>query len=111
MIKYLIASVILVSSTAQAHIASWYGGKHHGKKTASGEIFNQNAFTTASNTHKLGTKLKVTNQANGKSVIVRVTDRGGFSKYGRTLDLSKGAFSQIASLSKGTIKVHIEPIN
>lgn len=109
--KYILLSVIIASTTtAHAHIASWYGGKHHGKKTASGEIFNQNALTAASNTHKLGTKLKVTNQANGKSVIVRITDRGGFGKYGRTLDLSKGAFSQIASLSKGTIKVNIEQV-
>lgn len=106
--KYVIASLLAATTlTAHAGVASWYGGSFHGKKTASGEVFNQHALTAASNSHKLGTKLKVTNPANGKSVVVRVTDTGGFGKYGRTLDLSKGAFSQIASPSKGVIKVNI----
>mgnify|MGYP000567798014 FL=1 len=52
-------------------------------------------------------KLKVTNKANGKSVVVRVTDTGGFGKYGRTLDLSKGAFSKIANLSSGIAQVEV----
>lgn len=109
--KYVIFSLLLVGLNAHANVASWYGGKFHGKRTASGEIFNQHAFTTASNKHKLGTKLKVTNRANGKSVIVKVNDRGGFGKYGRTLDLSKGAFDKIANLNKGTIRVDIEPVD
>lgn len=107
----LLLSLITVGSVSHANIASWYGGKFHGKKTASGEIFNQYAFTAASNTHKLGTMLKVTNRANGESVIVKVNDRGGFGKYGRTLDLSKGAFDEIANLNAGTIRVDIEPIH
>lgn len=65
-------------------------------------------MTCASNTHKMGTKLKVTNKANGKSVTVRVTDRGGFSKYGRTLDLSKAAFAKIADVKQGLAKVDIK---
>ena len=107
--KYVIMSLIALATTtaANAGTASWYGGSFHGKKTASGEVFNQHALTAASNTHKLGSLLKVTNPANGKSVVVRVTDTGGFGKYGRTLDLSKGAFSKIASLSKGVIKVQV----
>lgn len=106
--KYVITSLLAFTTiAAQAGTASWYGPGFHGKRTASGEVFNQNALTAASNSHKLGTKLKVTNTANGKSVIVRVTDTGGFGKYGRTLDLSKGAFSQIASPSKGLIKVKV----
>ncbi|MFW2178331.1 MULTISPECIES: septal ring lytic transglycosylase RlpA family protein [unclassified Moraxella] len=109
--KYVLVSLLMVATTAQANVASWYGGKHHGRKTASGEVFNQYALTAASNVHKLGSKLKVTNKANGKSVIVRVTDTGGFGKYGRTLDLSKGAFSQIASLSSGLAKVTIEQLD
>ena len=64
-------------------------------------------MTTASNSHKMGTKLRVTNVANGKSVVVRVNDTGGFKKYGRTLDLSRGAFSKIADIQSGIIKVKI----
>ena len=85
----------------------WYGPGFHGKRTANGEIFNQNAMTTSSNSHKMGTKLLVTNVKNGKSVVVRVNDTGGFSKYGRTLDLSKAAFSKIASPGQGVVKVKI----
>ncbi|ELA08934.1 rare lipoprotein A family protein [Moraxella macacae 0408225] len=115
--KNLLITLVTMTATmttavsAHANIASWYGGKFHGKRTASGEIFNQHGLTVASNTHKLGSKLKVTNRANGKSVIVRVTDRGGFAKYGRTLDLSKGAFQKIASLGTGAIKVDIEKLH
>ena len=64
-------------------------------------------MTTASNSHKMGTKLLVTNVKNGKSVVVRVNDTGGFSKYGRTLDLSKAAFSKIASPGQGVVIVKI----
>lgn len=103
----LILLLILVASQAQAHTATWYGGKFHGRLTASGERYNQNAFTCASNKYKFGTRLKVTNKANGKSVVCRVNDRGGFSKYGTTLDLSKASFAKIAPLSQGKIKVTI----
>lgn len=105
--RKIILLLILVASQAQAHTATWYGGKFHGRLTASGERYNQNALTCASNKYKFGTRLKVTNTANGKSVICRVNDRGGFSKYGTTLDLSKGAFKKIAPLSQGKIKVTI----
>ena len=108
--KYILTSLLVATFAAQqanAAVVSWYGGKHHGRTTASGEKFNQNALTAASNVHKLGSMLKVTNKANGKSVVVRVTDTGGFGKYGRTLDLSKGAFSKIANLSNGVAKVDI----
>lgn len=103
----IILLLILVTSQAQAHTATWYGDRFHGRLTASGERYNQNAFTCASNKYKFGTRLKVTNKANDKSVICRVNDRGGFSKYGVALDLSKGAFKKIAPLSQGKIKVTI----
>ena len=90
--------------------ASYYGAQHHGKRTASGQVFDMNGLTAASNIHPLGTKLRVTNVKNNKSVIVIVNDRGGFSKYGRLLDLSKGAFSKIANKSQGIISVMIEVI-
>jgi len=89
---------------------SYYGRGFHGKRTASGEVFNQHAMTAASNSHRFGNYLKVTNVANGKSVIVRINDTGGFGKYGRKLDLSQGAFSRIAPCSQGIARVTIEPI-
>lgn len=105
-----ILAIMLFSLTYAQSIgkASFYAEQHHGRKTASGEVFNMNSMTAASNIHPLGTKLRVTNVKNNKSVIVKVNDRGGFSKYGRLLDLSKGAFSQIASIKQGIITVMVE---
>ena len=60
--------------------------------------------------HDFNSLLRVTNLENGKSIICRVNDRGGFKKYGRILDLSKGAFSKIANLKQGIIKVNIEVV-
>lgn len=106
--KYILLSLLLTVSTVNAATASWYGGKFHGRTTASGETYNKWAMTTASNSHKMGTKLKVTNIENGKSVVVRVNDTGGFRKYGRTLDLSRGAFAKIADINKGLVKIKIQ---
>jgi rare lipoprotein A (peptidoglycan hydrolase) len=74
--------------------ASWYGGKFNGRRTASGEVFDQNKFTAASRTLPLGTRLLVKNPANGKSCTVVVNDRGPFVK-GRDIDLSRGAAQKI----------------
>jgi rare lipoprotein A len=74
----------------------------------SGAIYDMNKLTCASNTHKLGTRLKVTNLDNGKSVIVKVTDTGSFRKV--TLDLSKKAFERIAELDKGVINIKIKKV-
>lgn len=109
--KILVTVLALSALSAQAATVTFYGDKFHGKKTASGERFNQNAMTCASNSHKFGTRLKVTNTANDKSVICRVNDRGGFSKYGVTLDLSKGAFAKIAPLAQGRARVIIEKVS
>ena len=95
----------------QAATASYYGKQFHLKRTASGEIFDMYKMTTASNTHKMGTKLRVTNKETGKSVVVKVTDRGGFSKYGRTLDLSRAAFAKIADIKQGLVKVDIKVLH
>lgn len=88
--------------------ASHYGGRHHGRKMSNGKIFDKNALTCAHNSYPFGTKLKVSYQ--GKSVVVIVTDRGGFNKLGRVIDLSEGAFKKLAPLSKGVIKVKIEKL-
>ena len=91
----------------QTGMASYYGGSWHGKKTANGEIFNENSLTAAHKTLPFGTKVKVTNLDNGKSVVVRINNRGPYSK-GRVIDLSKVAFSKIASTSKGVTRVKLE---
>lgn len=108
----LLISILFFTSpiTSNAATASYYGKQFHLKRTASGEIFDMHKMTTASNSHKMGTILEVTNLANSKKVRVRVNDRGGFSKYGRTLDLSRGAFAKIADLDKGLCKVNIKVI-
>ena len=103
--------LLLASMNTQAATASFYGERFHLKRTASGEIFDMNKMTCASNTHKLGTKLRVTNKETGKSVVVKVNDTGGFSKYGRTLDLSKAAFAKIADIKQGLVKVDIKVLH
>lgn len=114
LITLLITFFTCIATVAHAGgsgIASWYGGDHHeGRFTASGEVFNGKLMTAASNSHKMGTMLKVTNLANGKSVVVKVNDTGGFKKYGRVLDLSKSAFSSIANTGSGLIKVKYEEV-
>ena len=104
----MLCLLLLTSISVNAEVASWYNLE--GRKTASGEVFRTHSLTCASNSHKMGTKLLVTNTKNNKSVVVRVNDTGGFSKYGRTLDLSQGAFSKIAHLGQGTVKVKIKKL-
>ena len=83
--------------------ASFYGEKWNGRRTANGEIFNTYELTAAHKSLPFGTKVKVVNKTNGKSVVVRINDRGPFVK-GRTIDLSKKAFQSIASIKKGVLK-------
>lgn len=88
--------------------ASYYAGKFHGKKTASGKKYDMNKYTAAHKKLAFGTKVKITNEANGKSVIVEITDRGPFVRA-REIDLSKRAFMDIASnKSSGAMLVTIE---
>jgi len=90
-------------------MASWYGKKFHGKKTASGERFNMHALTAAHRTLPFGTQVKVTNLENKKSVVVRINDRGPFVK-GRIIDLSYAAARKIDMIEKGVVKVRIEVV-
>ena len=85
-------------------MASWYGPYFHGRQTANGEIFNQNELTAAHPTLPLGTFLKVTNRLNGKSIVVRVNDRGPYFDN-RVLDLSKRAAIQINSDERGIVPI------
>ena len=88
--------------------ASWYGPGFHGKKTANGEIFNQNKISAAHRTLPLPSIVKVTNLENGKVLsFVRVNDRGPFARN-RILDLSKEAAKELGFLNKGIAKVRVE---
>jgi len=88
-------------------LASWYGRRFHGKLTASGEIFNQEKFTAAHRTFPWGSRVKVTNLANGKSVEVRINDRGPFDK-GRIIDVSRAAARVLGMVGSGITTVRIE---
>ncbi len=89
------------------YVCSYYGKKFHGRQTANGEIYNMNKLTCAHKTLPFNTKLEVTNEDNGKSVIVRVNDRGPFVK-GRDLDLSKAAAEKIGLIPYGVKKMKIK---
>ena len=106
--KSLCRKRIGLNSNSKAVIASFYGKKFHGKKTANGEIFNQHAMTAASNTYPFNTKLRVTCATTGKSVVVRINDTGGFHKYGRSIDLSQGAAEKLGIIKQGVAKVYLE---
>ncbi len=90
--------------------ASYYADKFHGRRTASGQRFDMHKMTAAHKKLPFGTKIRVTNESNGKSVIVEVNDRGPFVKS-REIDLSKKAFMEISSSKgAGSMKVTIETI-
>lgn len=90
--------------------ASYYHDKFNGRKTASGAIFSNSKMTAAHRTLRFGTKVKVTNLRNGKSVVVTINDRGPFHKS-RALDLSKAAFDEIGNLDRGTMPIEYQVID
>lgn len=85
---------------ANCGTASWYALK---SRTASGEMMNSNAMTAAHKSLRFGTRIKVTNKRNGKSVIVRINDRGPFNS--KIIDLSRGAARELGMINSGTAKV------
>lgn len=87
--------------------ASYYADKFHGRPTASGEKYNKKAFTAAHKTLPFGTKVRVTNLNNNKSVDVIINDRGPF-KAGRIIDLSRAAAEKIGLINDGVAKVTVE---
>ena len=125
LIKFVFISVLLViltaCSTAPSNInnqqrnvaeqgkASFYADKYHGRTTASGERFSQQAATAAHLKLPFGTRVNVTNIANNKSVVVRINDRGPYIR-GRIIDLSKAMFEKIADSSAGVIDVSVTVI-
>jgi rare lipoprotein A len=92
------------------YLASWYGPGFHGNLTANGEIFDQAAMTAAHKDLPFGTELRITNVANGRSVVVRVNDRGPYID-GREVDLSHGAAAAIGGISMGVIPIQMEVLN
>ena len=116
--KTLVRTIVLLGTltcftapafAAQCGIASWYGPGFHGKKAASGERFNQDALTAAHKSLPFGTSVKVTDQRTGKSIMVRINDRGPYIK-GRIIDLSKAAATQLGIRVRGSSPVCIEQI-
>lgn len=98
-------------STGPAHRgqASWYGSDFQGSPTASGEPFNMNAFTAAHRTLPLGSYARVRNLDNGRSVVVRINDRGPHARR-RTIDLSYAAAREIEMVAEGTAPVEVAPL-
>jgi rare lipoprotein A len=105
------ATAAVASPNTTRHLetgqASWYGRRFHGRTTASGAPFDMNAMTAAHRTLPFGTKVKVTNMANGRAVTVTINDRGPFVR-GRVIDLSRGAAAKLDFLDAGVTKVRME---
>lgn len=88
--------------------ASWYGGKFHGRQTASGERFDQHALTAAHRELSFGTRVRVTNLQNDKAVVVRINDRGPFGGKNRIIDVSRAAAERLGMVGEGIVPVKLE---
>jgi rare lipoprotein A len=93
------------NATTQRGLASWYG---EAQQTASGERFDRRALTAAHRTLRFGTRVRVTNQRNGRSVVVRINDRGPFGGHGRIIDLSEAAARVLQMIDAGVVPVVLE---
>ena len=120
LILIAIASLLLSACASQGKIdpdgyraegqASYYGARHHGNKTASGERFDQHALTAAHRSLPFGSRVQVTNLRNDKTVVVRINDRGPYAKK-RIIDLSQQAAEQLDMLRDGVIPVRVEQLS
>ncbi|NBB84729.1 MAG: septal ring lytic transglycosylase RlpA family protein [Bacteroidetes bacterium] len=88
-------------------VASYYAPRFHRQRTASGERYDEAAYTAAHRTHPFGTLVRVTNQTNGRTVDVRINDRGPFVR-GRIIDLSKAAARELRMVEEGVVPVRVE---
>jgi rare lipoprotein A len=104
---FLVTAPVQAQAFPQNGMASYYGPELHGRRTASGERFNHHGMTAAHRSAAFGSRLKVTNLANGRSVVVRVNDRGPFVR-GRIVDVSAGAARQIGMHGRGVARVRVE---
>jgi rare lipoprotein A (peptidoglycan hydrolase) len=98
-----------VPSVSMVEVASWYGPGFTGHTTSTGEIYNPDELTAASKTLPIGSRVRVTNPDNGRSVVVRINDRGPFI-IGRSLDLSHRAAREIGLNAKGVGRVHVSAV-
>jgi rare lipoprotein A len=103
----LVVSTVLWADPEMEGLASWYGGKFHGRLTSSGEVFDTNTLTAAHKSLPFGTLVKVTNLDNGLSTVVKINDRGPFVE-GRIIDLSRAAADEIGMLGQGVARVSLE---
>jgi rare lipoprotein A len=103
------ASSVVLSGFEQRGTASWYGLPFHGRETASGERYDMNGLSCAHRTLPFGTLLLITNLDNGRTVTLRVTDRGPYIS-GRIVDLSRGAASALDMLDTGTARVSLKVV-
>jgi rare lipoprotein A len=103
------AAAATVKAPPKTGEASWYGPRFHGRPTASGERFDMHAMTAAHRKLPLGSKVRVTNLENDRSVVVKVNDRGPFAR-GRIIDVSYGAAKRLGMVASGTARVEIAPV-
>ena len=103
----LLVSVLTLTTASNAGLASWYGPGFHGRKTAAGERYNQNELTAAHKELPLNSVVRVTHEVTGKSVVVRINDRGPFHGD-RVIDMSYAAAKAIGMLQQGKANVKIE---
>ncbi len=103
-------SIEATPGASEEGTASWYGPGFHGNKTASGEVYDQRDLTAAHQTLPLGTRVSVTNLANGREIEVRINDRGPFARR-RIIDLSYAAAQAIGMVGPGTATVRIEVLD
>jgi rare lipoprotein A len=101
-----LCALICVEGAAKAEVATYYGQEFVGRRTASGEKFSPNGMTAAHRTLPFGTRVRVTNSRTGRSVVVRINDRGPFVK-GRAIDLSTGAARAIGMGSTAEIRMEV----
>lgn len=103
--------MLAMNAAMPAELASYYGWFHHGRITASGKPFNALNLTAAHRTLPLGTRVKVTNLRNGRSVVVVINDRGPALRTGRSIDLSLGAARALGMIRDGVVPVAIQVIS
>jgi rare lipoprotein A len=94
----------------QEGYATWYGAGLHGRRTASGERFNKNAMTAAHRSLPLQTRVRVTNKRNGRSVVLRINDRGPYGKRSHIIDVSEAAARKLGMIDAGIVPVRVEVI-
>ena len=98
-----------VQDRTQVGVASYYAQRFHGRSTASGKVYDKDEMTAAHRSLAFGTKVRVTNLGNGKSVVVKITDRGPYAR-GRIIDVSGCAARQLGFWGHGTARVRVEVV-